>query len=144
MSPITYEVIADNVAEAKVNGGQVLVTWRCPATGRVVGTSTAGMSADNSLGHRVGASLKRSIASELIYGLARTISALLGGAAGRVISNATYTAAGDINARVTANADYSEDSRRAAVVAAFESVKGSFDWDEKRRQFVAKQAGSSP
>jgi hypothetical protein len=138
MSAVTYDVIANNVAEVQVNGGQVQVTWKCPVTGRVVGTSTGSMAADNSLGHRVGASLKRSIASEIIYGLARTIAGLLGGAAGRVISNATYTAAGDINTRMTANVDYSEDTRRAAVVAAFESVKGSFDWDEKRRQFVAK------
>jgi hypothetical protein len=138
MSAVTYDSIADNIAEVKVQGSQVEVSWKDAVTGRVVGTSTAAMAADDSLRHRVGASVKRSIANEIIYGIARAISSALGGAVGRVISNATYTAAGDINARATADVDYSEDTRRAAVVAAFESVKASFEWDEKRKQFVAK------
>jgi hypothetical protein len=138
MNAISYDTIAANVAQATVNGANVQVSWKCPVSGREVGTSAATMSADNTLGTRVGASIKRSIASELIYGAARAISGLLGGAAGRVVSNAAYTAAADINARATAGVDYSEDSRQAAIVAAFESVKPSFVWDEKRRQFVGK------
>jgi hypothetical protein len=96
------------------------------------------MAADASLGNRVGASVKRSIASEVIYGAARMVSGLLGGVAGRVVSQAAYTAAADINARATSGVDYTEASRQAAIVAAFESVKSSFTWDEARRQFVAR------
>jgi hypothetical protein len=84
------------------------------------------------------ASVQRSIASEIIYGAARLISGLFGGAAGRVLSNATYTAAGDINARVTSGSDYTEASRQAAIVVAFASVESSFVWDEQRRKFVAR------
>jgi hypothetical protein len=96
------------------------------------------MSADSSLTSRVGASVKRSIASEVIYGAARVISSLIGGAAGRVISNATYTAAADINTRATSGVDYTEASRQAAIVVAFDAVKSSFTWDDARRQFVAR------
>jgi hypothetical protein len=138
MNPIPYDSIAANIEQVDVDGAQVQVNWKCPATGRAVGTSSATMSSDPSLGTRIGASVKRSIASEVIYGAARAISGLLGGAAGRVISNAAYTAAADINARATAGADYSEASKQAAIVAAFESVRPSFVWDEKRRQFVAR------
>ena len=138
MNPISYESIAPNIAQASVNGAQVQVSWKDPATGRVVATSTGTMVADPSLAGRVGASVKRSIASELIYGAARMLAGVVGGAAGRVISQATYTAAADVNARATSGVDYTEASRQAAVVTAFESVKASFVWDEARRQFVAR------
>jgi len=138
MNPISYDSIAPNVAQASVNGAQVQVSWKCPATGRLVATSTGTMAADPSLAGRVGASVQRSIASELIYGAARLLSGVLGGAAGRVLSNATYTAAADINSKATSGVDYTEASRQAAIVAAFESVKSSFAWDEARRQFVAR------
>jgi hypothetical protein len=138
MNPISYDSIAPNIAQVSVVGAQVQVSWKCPVTGRTVGSSTGTMAADPSLGTRVGASVKRSIANELIYGAARVISGLLGGAAGRVVSNAAYTAAADINAKATSSVDYSEASRQAAVVAAFESVKSSFAWDEARHQFVAR------
>ena len=138
MNPISYDSILPNVAQASVNGAQVQVSWKCPATGRLVATSTGTMTADPSLAGRVGANVQRSIASELIYGAARLLSGVLGGAAGRVLSNATYTAAADINSKATSGVDYTEASRQAAIVAAFESVKASFVWDEARRQFVAR------
>jgi hypothetical protein len=66
------------------------------------------------------------------------VAGLLGGAAGRVVSNAAYTAAGDINSRITAGSDYTEASRQAAIVTAFEAVKPSFVWDEQRKRFVTR------
>ena len=94
------------------------------------------MAADTSVTNRVQASVKRSIASEVIYGAARR-RGLLGGAAGRVVSNAAYTAASDINTRVTSGVDYSEASRQAAIISAFDTVKPSFVWDEQRQRFIA-------
>jgi hypothetical protein len=138
MDTITYDSIAPNVGQVSVDGAQVNITWKCPVSGRVVGTSTGWMSADSSLGSRVGASVKRSIANEVIYGAARLLSSFIGGAAGRVISNATYTAAADINTRATSGVDYTEASRQAAIVVAFDAVKESFTWDDARRQFVAR------
>jgi hypothetical protein len=138
MEPISYKAISANIAQVVVEGAQVQVSWKCPLTGREVGVTRATMAADPSLASRVGASVKRSIASELIYGAARLVSGLLGGAAGRVIGNAAYTAAADVNARATAGVDYSQASREAAIVVAFESIKSSFVWDEQRRWFVAR------
>jgi hypothetical protein len=138
MDPVRYDTIAPNIAQVDVNGAQVQVSWKCPVTGREVGQSTAAMSADPSVAARVQASVKRSIASEVINGAARLLAGMLGGAAGRVVSNAAYTAASDINSRVTAGVDYTEASRQAAVLTAFESVKPSFVWDEQRQRFVAR------
>jgi len=138
MNTISYDSIAPNIAQVSVDGAQVNVTWQCPASGRVIGTSQGTMAADASLTGRVGASVKRSVASEVIYGAARILSSLLGGVAGRVVSNAAYTAAADINARATSGVDYTEASRQTAIVTAFDAVKLSFTWDESRRQFVAR------
>lgn len=137
MTLVRYETIAPNIAQVDVNGGALEVTWRCAVTGREVGRSTANMAADTSVTNRVQASVKRSIASEVIYGAARLVAGLLGGAAGRVVSNAAYTAASDINTRVTSGVDYSEASRQAAIVSAFDTVKPSFVWDEQRQRFIA-------
>ena len=142
MSAITYDSIEDNIEQVSVDGGVVNVRWKCPASGRRIGSSTASMTADQSITSRVGASVKRSIASEMIYGAARIVSGLIGGAAGRVISNAVYTAANDINTRAVAGVDYSEASRREAIVLAFEAVKSNFEWNDSRRQFVAVTSAS--
>jgi hypothetical protein len=138
MNPVLYDTIVPNIARVDVNEAVVQVNWKCPVTGREVGQSSASMSADPSIAGRVQASVQRSIASEIIYGAARLVSGLLGGAAGRVVSNAAYTAAGDINSRATAGSDYTEASRQAAIVAAFESVKPSFVWDDQRRRFIGR------
>jgi hypothetical protein len=141
MNPIRYEVIAPNIARVDVAGPQVQVTWKDPFTGREVGQSTGYMAPDQSLGSRVQASVKRNIVYEIVYGIARFIASRLGGTAGRIVSNATYTAAGDINYKATAGVDYTEASRQAAIVAAFEAVRSSFTWDEQGQRFVAGREG---
>jgi hypothetical protein len=138
MSTVEYERLGPNIGQVRVDGSAVHVSWKCPATGRLVGESTASMLADGSVTGRVRASVKRSIASEIIYGGARFLSGVLGGAVGRVLNNAVYTAAADINTKATQGVDYTEDSRRAAIVAAFDSVKDSFVWDESSQRFVAR------
>ena len=138
MNTVAYETILPNVTKVDVNGAVVKVSWKCPATGREIAQSSANMSSDPSVAGRVQASVQRSIASEVIYGAARMVASLLGGAVGRVVSNAAYTAASDINNKVTAGSGYTEASRKAAIVTAFESVKAQFVWDEQRQKFVAK------
>jgi len=142
MNPTTYDTILPNIAEVKVDGAQVRVRWKCAATGEFVVESQATMAADSGLAGRVQASVQRSIASEVIYGAARMLSGVLGGAIGRVVSNAAYTAANDINARATAGADYTEASRKAAIVAAFESVQASFSWDDQRLRYIECKPGA--
>jgi hypothetical protein len=138
MNAVTYETLVANIAHVAVEGTSVRVTWTCPATGRAMGESTATMSPDATVGGRVRASVKRSIAGEIINSSARFLASLLPGAAGRVLNNAVYTAAADINAKATSGVDYSEATRRAAIVGAFESVRPNFVWDEPKQRFVAR------
>ena len=137
---IRYETIEPNIAQVEVQGGQVRVQWKCAATGRAMGESGAWMAADPSTGTRLKASVQRSVVSELVYGAARMASSWLGGAAGRIVSNAVYTAASDVHRRATANADFSDASRRDAVVAAFAAVQPGFVWDDAAQRFVARAA----
>lgn len=138
MNPLTYDTIAPNIAEVELQDVQVRVRWKCPLSGREIAQSSASLCADPSLAARVQASVKRSVASEIIYGIARLIGGALGGAAGRVVSQAAYTAANDLNQKMTAGADYTEASRQQAIVAAFDAVRESFVWDEQQRRFVAR------
>lgn len=138
MTLASYEAVAANVAQVHVDGTSVRVNWKCPVTGREMGESTAYMAADPSIPARVGASVKRSVVSEVVYGLARFLAGLLPGAAGRVFNNAVYTAANDISTRATAGTEYTDASRRDAIVAAFESVRDRFTWDEVNKRFVGR------
>jgi hypothetical protein len=138
--PIRYEALVANIAAVEVQGSEVKVRWKCAQSGQAMGESRAWMAADTSMGSRVGANVKRGIAYEIIFGIARALSNVVGGAAGRVVSGAVNTAANEINTRVTAGVDYSEASRRDAIIAAFESVRGAFEWDEQRGGFVARKA----
>jgi hypothetical protein len=114
MSSISYDTIAPNIAQVNVSGSQVQVQWKCPRTGRMLGSSTGSMSADPSVSGRVGASVKKNVASEVIYGAARAISGLFGGAAGRVVSNATYTAASERKRRPAPTTPRRADKRRSS------------------------------
>jgi hypothetical protein len=138
MNPVTYESIYPNIAGINVTGSTVQVSWKCPQTGRSMGTSSATMSADASVGGRVQASVKRSLASEVASGASRLLGNLLGGAAGRVMRDAANSAASDLRYKATANVDYTEASQRAAIVAAFASVQPAFYWDESSNRFLGR------
>lgn len=138
MEPIAYTTVAANVAQVTVDGASVRVSWKCPATGRIVGESTASMHADASVTGKVRASVKRSVLSEIIFGAARLLAGRISGAAGRVVNDAVYTAATDINYKASSGSEHTEATRRAAIVSAFEVVKERFTWDPASQRFVAR------
>jgi hypothetical protein len=138
MQPISYDAVAPNIADVRVSGATVTVTWKDAQTGRQVGESSATMSADDSMAGRVKSSMKRSIVSEVTTGAARFLGNLLGGAAGRVVNNVAWTTASDVRSRADASLEYTEASRRAAIVAAFASVEPSFSWNEQAGRFEAR------
>jgi hypothetical protein len=138
MTSIDYGAIEPNVANVQVDGYTVRVTWKCPQTGRMMGESSAVMSVDDSVGGRFSANVKRNIVSEVGSSAARFVGNLLGGAAGRVLRNAAYSASSDLQSKATQNLGYTEASKRAAIASAFQSVEGYFAWNDERRQFEAR------
>jgi hypothetical protein len=138
MPTINYATIAPNVANITVQGSQVRIAWKDPVTGAAMGESSATMAADSSVGGRVQESVKRSVVNEIAATIVRFVTSLIGGSAGRVVNNAAYTASSELQSRALSGASYTESSRQAAIVQAFESVRSFFVWDEANGRFVSK------
>ena len=138
MSDITYDMIKPNVAHVTTNGSTVEVAWRCAETGTDMGRSTAQQQADNSVGGKVMTTVKQSVVREIGYGFVSLISSLLGGSAGRVARDATWSAQSQIQAKANAASYYNETTRRAAIVQAFKQVESAFGWNDEKKIFIAK------
>lgn len=135
---ITYEMIAANVASTRTAGNKVDVEWKCAASNRPMGRSEAYMAADSSVGNEVAGAVKRGIVREIGYSIARFVGGLVGGGAGRVLNDASHAAGSRVSHNVSAAAQYTEKSRREAVVQAFAAVQPQLRWDETSRKFVAR------
>lgn len=96
------------------------------------------MSPDHSVGNQVGGAVKRGIVRELMHGIAAALGRMLGGAAGRVARDAAWSGTSAVSHQVNTSTQYTERSRRDAVVQAFRSVQDKFAWDEQGKRFVAK------
>lgn len=137
-APVTYERIAASIAAVTVHGAQVRVHWKNPLTGAPMGESSAMMSVDTSLAARVKAQAKRSVVQELAAAFMRALSGALGGGAGRIVRDMAYTASHDLQSRALAGVNYTESTRRDAVVRAFAAVQERFTWDPSSRRFIAR------
>jgi hypothetical protein len=136
MPNTTFDMIEPNVAESDVNGGKLVVTWKCPVTGKIVGKSEAQMSADASTGRAMSAAAQRSLVDAAIQGLLAFISSTFGGLAGKVAVSASAPARGGALQHI-GRPVYGKASQNAAALVAFEAVKDKFRWDENRELFVA-------
>lgn len=140
---LTYEHIARNVASVSTEGAQVRVLWKDARTATLAGESVATMTADASMGGRMRATMQRSIVQEIAASIMRAISGVLGGgAAGRVVRDVAYSASYDLQSRAVAGAEFTEDSRRDAVLRAFADVRANFVWDAQANAFVVRQGAS--
>ncbi len=137
-APVTYERIAASIAAVTVHGADVRVHWKNPLTGAPMGESSALMSVDMSLAARVKAQAKRSVVQEIAAAFMRALSGALGGSAGRIVRDMAYTASHDLQSRALAGVNYTESTRREAVVRAFAAVQERFTWDASSRRFVAR------
>jgi hypothetical protein len=143
--PVLFAAIKPNVAKVGVAGGAVHVTWRCARTGRVVGESSAAIAAAPSGAFdRTLANVKRNVIGEVVQGAARWLTTRVGGAVGRVITNATLSAAAEINERAAASVLYTTAAKEAAIASAFGEVRERFAWDDGLGAFVEKVAVTPP
>lgn len=137
-APVTYERIAASIAAVTVHGAQVRVHWKNPLTGAPMGESWAMMTVDTSLAAQVKAQAKRSVVQEIAAACMRALSGALGGSAGRIVRDVAYTASHDLQSRALAGVNYTESTRREAVVRAFAAVQERFTWDASSRRFIAR------
>lgn len=137
-APVTYERIAASIAAVTVHGAEVRVHWKNPLTGAPMGESSAMMSVDTSLAARVKAQAKRSVVQEIAAAFMRALTGALGGSAGRIVRDMAYTASHDLQTRALAGVNYTESTRREAVVRAFAAVQDRFTWEASSRRFVVR------
>jgi hypothetical protein len=121
----------------------VRVLWKDALTTALAGESAAYMVADQSIGGRMRATMKRSVVQEIAASIMRAISGMLGGAAGRVVRDVAYSASYDLQSRARAGVSFTEDSRQDAVVRAFADVRANFDWDTQANEFVVRPGATS-
>jgi hypothetical protein len=136
MIKTTFDMIEPNVAETEVNGANVVVTWKCPVSGKIVGKSEAQMQAGSSTARNISQAAQRSLLEAAIQASVRFISQTFGGLAGQVAGSAAYPAKAGAMGQI-ARPVYSKASENAAALAAFDQVKDKFRWDENRELFVA-------
>lgn len=137
-APVTYERIAASIAAVTVHGAEVRVHWKNPLTGAPMGESSALMSVDTSLAARVKAQAKRSVVQEIAAAFMRALSGALGGSAGRIVRDMAYTASHDLQSRALVGVNYTESTRREAVVRAFAAVQDRFTWEASSRRFIVR------
>ena len=136
MPALNYDAIEPNIAEVDINGPTVEVTWKCPVSGKVIGSSEAVMQPSISASNQVKTSVKRTVVNEVIQFLNNTVVSMIGGSAGRVARAATSAARTGIDRKVS-KPKFDEETEHAAVVVAFRKVMDRFDWDEDRELYVA-------
>jgi hypothetical protein len=136
MMKTTFDMIEPNVAETEVNGQNVLVTWKCPVSGKIVGKSEGQMEAATSTARNMSQAAQRTLLNSALQALVEFIGRTFGGLAGQVAGSASYSAKAGAMGQIARPA-YTKASENAATLAAFDQVKDKFRWDENRELFVA-------
>jgi hypothetical protein len=136
MSKTTFDMIEPNIAETEVNGQNVLVTWKCPVSGKVVGKSEAMMEAATSTARNMSQAVQRTLFNAALQALVDFIGRMFGGLAGQAAGSAAYPAKTGAMGQI-ARPVYTKASENAAALAAFDQVKDKFRWDENRELFVS-------
>ncbi|MEM9488606.1 MAG: hypothetical protein AAGC55_05650 [Myxococcota bacterium] len=140
MSQIPYETIAPLIASAEQRGSAMVVTFRCPVSGHTVDASGAMRATAPGVGDRAMQSAKRSLGYSLSNALTRSIRRALGyNVLGRMAADMAQGATSSIGSS-RSEPSFSEDDKRAAIAAAFESVSNNFIWDAQNNRYISAES----
>ena len=140
MADVTYENIQSLIESSKQEGSALRCVFKCPVSGSIV-ESQAAIQPGRGLGDLAKKSAKRSLFSQVRWGISRAIRSALGyGLGGRVAGDVAGAAVG--SAMEKRGTTFSEDEKKAAVVQAFENVISQFVWDGKNSRWIAAAAAS--
>ncbi len=127
MPQLTFEAVAPLVAAEDVRGVTLNVTFQCPVSGKRVDASS---NIEQGVLSKTKTVFGRQLMQSLRYSFSRMLYSLVGGGvAGSMASSAASQAVGTT---AGAPASYTEDERRATVLAAFKRVQSQFAWDGQR------------
>ena len=131
---VTYDQIEPNIAEVDAQGDRVVVTWKCPVSGAVVGESEARMDADQ-MASAVKSGVSKAVVFEGMAALVQAIGRQFGIVGQKVAGAALMPMSAGVVQSVGAPR-YSEAARRKAVALAFLTIQPKFEWDEDRGLYV--------
>ncbi len=132
-----YVQIQHLVAQRQVEGNRVRVRFACPQSGYSV-ESVGSLRKSNSMGQRLGDSVKGSFVNEARNMVSSTLGNVLGhGMMGRLARQATSEASRSVQGALR----FSEEDVQRGVLAAFRSVQHSFRPDAQGRWMHASVAG---
>ncbi|MHC4840633.1 MAG: tellurite resistance TerB family protein [Planctomycetota bacterium] len=131
MSDISYDKLQKNIASEEAEGTIVRCTFICAATGKTF-PSEGIMKPVSGIGTNVKKAAKRGLFSAAKRGLRGALRSVFGsGIVGQAAQSAT---SGSINPG--SKAEYNDDSRKDAVVAAFLKVSKKFAWSKDDNAYV--------
>jgi hypothetical protein len=136
MLKTTFDMIEPNVAETDVRGDTVIVTWKCPVSGKIVGKSEAIMQPGTSTARDISRAAQRSMLDAAIGAFVGFMGRTFGSLAGQVAGAAAFPAKTGAVQKI-GRPVYDKASENAATLSAFDHVKDQFRWDENRELFVA-------
>lgn len=136
MSEVSHTTIESLIASSDVKGNKIDVLFRCPVTG-VEASSTAPLKKLGDMKSKMTRSVKKNVWSGLRRSATRAVSDTLGkGMAGKIAKDLTSTGLKEAEK----NSAFSELEIQAAIVAAFESVRARFRWDDASEMWVGVDA----
>ncbi len=125
MTAPTFANIESLVASKEIQGTSVAVVFRCPAT-EVEVSSSAALKRSTSVTAQATRSVKKNLWSGLRKSVSRAVADALGnGAAGKIARDVANTSMRQGEQKTA----FSKEEIQTAVVAAFEAVQTSFQWD---------------
>ena len=140
MSDLSYATIAPLIADARQAGRQMRFVFKCPVSGQQVQASYQ-FAQDPGAASKVAAAAKRSVWYEVRRELGYAIRAAFGhNMVGRIASDMTNAAMTATVASKSTSAQYTEEEKQVAAVAAFQTVASQFAWDQKNSRWVSKRA----
>ena len=135
---VTYDQIEPNIAEIDTQGDRVVVTWKCPVSGAVVGETESRMQADQTIS-AVKSGVTRTILFQGMASVIRVIGQQFGMFGQRVAGAALMPLSAGVASSIGAPV-YGEAAHRKAVAAAFLNIQDKFEWDEDRGLFIKAKA----
>ncbi|MEM9381469.1 MAG: hypothetical protein AAGB93_16055 [Planctomycetota bacterium] len=139
METLTYPAIEPLVADPSVRGNAVDVTFRCERTGVEV-AATGKLRKLDSFSDQAARTVKKNLWSGLRRSATRAVADTLGkGTAGKIARELTSTGL----KQAEKNTAFSRGEVEAGVVAAFETVRRLFRFDEEHGAWVGDPAALS-
>ncbi len=134
----SYDDIEPLIADSKIDGSTIEVSFRCPVTQTEVpsqGTMRAGRDVSSVAQRSVKRSLSQSLRRAVFSAIRGALGSGLLGRAGQDVARSVLTDATD-----KMNHTHSSGEKQAALLEAFEQVQSQFVWDAKSSRWVAAEA----